>query len=217
MSQPVRLSFFHDVLCAFCSIAASRVRRLEEEFGDDLLVVELRPFALKPEAAVPTGRDVRRQIRLVKQAAREPEGVRLSPAVWRGIDPPLTSMPPLVAAEAALLQGQEAQRVFVERLRETALRGGVNVSRRDVLFEAAAAAGLDMDRFAIAFDAPATLRAVEESRRHAMRHGVTALPSVVIGDEWLLTGVRQLEEYRDALLRWLERRGGGGESPRMLN
>lgn len=213
--RTVRLSFFHDVLCAYCSVAAERVHRLEEEFGE-LLLVELRPFALRPEPAAPTSKDVRRQVRLVKRAAKEPEGCGLSPGLWRGIDPPQTSLPPLVAAEAALLQGTHAQRALIERLREAALKDGINVARRDVLFEAAATVGLDMDRFAAAFDAPATSRAVEESRRHAELHGVTAVPAVVIGDEWLLTGVRELHEYRDVLLRWFERQGGG-ESPRVLN
>jgi len=41
------------------------------------------------------------------------------------------------------------------------------------------------------------LRAVEDSRRDAVVHGVRAVPALVIGDEWLLTGVREIHEYRE--------------------
>jgi len=215
MREPVRLCLFHDVLCAFCQVAAERLRRIEDEFGD-LVEVELRPFPLRTEPASPTRSELRRQVRLVKSAAREREGASLSPALWRGIDPPHSSLPPLVAAEAARLQGRDAQRALLERMREAAFGGGVNVARRDVLLELAAAARLNMDRFVVAFDSPATLRAIENSRREAVGRGVRALPSEVIDEEGLLTGVREVHEYRDALLRWLQRRGGG-DSERVLH
>jgi len=104
MREPIRLSFFHDVLCAFCQVAAERVRRLEEEFGD-LLVVELRPFALRPEEAAPSPRDLRRQVRLVKRASREPEGATLRPRAVAGDGSPVVERAALLAAEAARCRG----------------------------------------------------------------------------------------------------------------
>ncbi|HEY3444951.1 MAG TPA: DsbA family protein [Myxococcales bacterium] len=215
MREPVRLSFFHDVLCAYCCVTAHRLAQLEEEFGD-LVRVDLRAYPLRLEPEAPSKREVRRQVRLVKKAAGEPEHLDLDPALWRSIDPPNSSLPPLVALEAARLQGRCAERALAQRLRDAAFRFGLNVTRRDVLFELADATGLQMDRFATAFDAPGTLRAVEESRLEAMRRGVSAIPAVVIGQEWSLTGVRELHEYRDVLQRWWERRGGT-PSPRALN
>lgn len=207
MVEPVQLNFFHDVLCAFCSVTAERLRQIELEFGD-LVHLEYKPFPLRLEDAAPSGRDLRRQVRWIKRAAKEPEGDGLSPSLWRGLDPPLSSLPPLVAAEAARHQGLCAQRRLLRRLREAALKCGVNVARRDVVLELASASGLDMDRFIAAYDAPATLRAVEASRGEALQHGVHALPSVVVGESWLLTGVRELHEYREVVLRWLQRCGG---------
>lgn len=215
MREPVRLSFFHDVLCAWCSVTAHRLGQLEEEFGG-LVRVELQAFPLRLEAEAPSKREVRRQVRLVKKAAGGPEHLELSPELWRSIDPPLSSLPPLVALEAARLQGRCAERALAARLREAAFRFGLNVTRRDVLLELAAATGLQMDRFTRAFDAPATARAVDESRLEAMRRGVRAIPAVVIDHEWSMTGVRELHEYREVLLRWWEQRGGT-PSPRALN
>jgi predicted DsbA family dithiol-disulfide isomerase len=122
----------------------------------------------------------------------------------------------LLAAEAARAQGRGAQRALLSRLREAALRGEINVARRDVILEMASSAGLDMERFCLDFDAPETLRAVERSRCQAMRHGVRAVPAVVLGGEWLISGVRELHEYREVLLHFLER-CGAGQSPRLLN
>jgi predicted DsbA family dithiol-disulfide isomerase len=202
----IRLSLYHDVLCAMCQVAASRVRRLEDEFGD-LLSVELRPYPMRLEEASPTRLELRKKVRQVCCAAREVEGEGLSAELWRGLDPPTTSLPPLVAAEAARLQGRAAQRSLLDALRDAAFQGALNVTRRDVIFELAASAGLQMDEFAAAFDAPATLRAVEDSRREATRLGVRVVPALVIGGEWLVSGVREIHEYREVLLRWLQRRG----------
>ncbi|MGC4117726.1 MAG: DsbA family protein [Myxococcales bacterium] len=215
MREPVRFTFFHDVLCAYCSVTAHRLTQLEEEFGD-LVQVELRAYPLRLEPEALSRREVRRQVRLVKKAAREPEQLDLSPALWRGVDPPLSSLPPMVALEAARRQGRAAERALAQRLRDAAFRFGLNVARRDVLFELAAATGLSMDQFGSAFDAPSTLRAVEESRLDAMRRGVGAIPAVVVGHEWSMTGIRELHEYREVLQRWWERQGGS-PSPRALN
>ena len=215
MREPVRLAFFHDVLCAYCYVTAQRLAQLEQEFGD-LVRLDLRAFPLRPMPEAVSRREVRRQVRLVKKAAGEPEHLELRSELWRGIDPPQSSLPPLLALEAARQQSRRAEKALAQRLRDTAFRFGVNVTRRDVIFEIAAVTGLAMGRFAAAFDSQATLRAVEQSRLEAIRRGVHAVPAVVIGEEWSMTGVRELHEYREVLLRWCERQGGT-HSPRTLN
>ncbi|HCF62569.1 MAG TPA: thioredoxin [Myxococcales bacterium] len=202
MRIPVLL--FHDVLCAYCTVASARLSALEQEFADTLHVTP-RPYPLRPLEARPSDKELKRLARHVRSVAKLPEGAGYSSSVWIGGDPPCSSTPPLVALEAALLQGEEAQRRMLERLRAVAFRGGMNIARRDVILEVAGAVGLDMPRFVTAFDSQAATRAVELAHRSAIAHGVQALPAVVFGDEWLITGVREVGEYRDALLRWLGR------------
>jgi predicted DsbA family dithiol-disulfide isomerase len=208
MSEKIPIYFFHDVLDAYSLVAAERLQRLKGEFAD-ALEIELRPYPLRPHAERPDAATLKRMARNVRRAAKEPEGDGLTPELWLGSDPPLSSTPALLAAEAALLQGRHAQEKLVWRLRNAALRGGVNVARRDVILEAASASSLDLNRFLAAFDALATQRAVELAHRDAVAHGVRAVPAIAIGDSWLMTGLRDLGEYRDALLRWLEKRGAG--------
>ncbi len=206
MSLKVPVYFFHDVLCAYCVVTAERLRLLQAEFGD-ALELTLRPFPLRFGDTRLEARDVKRLVRTVRKAAKEPEGAGMTPEIWLSEDPPISSLPPLLAVEAALLQGRTAQDRLVTRLRNAAFRAGVDVTRRDVLLEVAAASGLDMTRFIAAFDAQATARAVELSHRDGVLHGVRAIPAVTIGDSWMMTGIRELSEYRDALARFLDEKG----------
>src|SRR5207248_8618331 len=69
-------------------------------------------------------------------------------------DPPSSSLPPLVALEAALPQGHERQHQLLLRMRRAAFLDGINVARRDVQLELASRAGLDMPRFLEQLDDP---------------------------------------------------------------
>jgi predicted DsbA family dithiol-disulfide isomerase len=208
MREPISIAFFHDVLCPWCFVAAERLRVLKAELGDAVEVV-LRPYLLRPEEEPMTPRELTRVVRHARRASREPEGRDLHPALWKGSDRPLSSLPPLVAAQAALHQGQRARDAFLLRMRQAAHVQGINVARTDVLLELASATGLDVREFVRAFESPTTRKAIETSTLDAVRRGVRAVPAVSLGDEWILTGVRSLAEYRDALRRWREERGGG--------
>jgi predicted DsbA family dithiol-disulfide isomerase len=205
-AAPMRIpiTIFHDVLCAYSALTAQRLRTLEAELPD-LIQVSLRPYPLRPLEARPSEKELRRFARHVRAVSRQPEGAGFGTGLWLGGDPPLSSMPPLVALEAALLQGRDAQQALLDRLHTAAFCGGLNVARRDVLLEIASSVGLSMPRFVAAFDSPATTHAIEFAHHDAMARGIRALPAVVIGDDWLMTGVRELAEYREGLERWLSR------------
>jgi len=207
MLRRIPVLFFHDVLCAYCGITAERLSQLRREFGE-LLDISLRAYPLRLDDKVLTDKDLRRLARHVRIASREPEGTGYSAGIWLNGDPPPSSLPPLIALEAARAQGPAAQEALASRLRSAAFRAGLNVCRRDVILEAAVAAGLDVSRLASSLDLRSSARAVESSHQDAVGHGVRAIPSVVVGEEWMLTGVRETSEYRDVLFRWLERHGG---------
>jgi putative protein-disulfide isomerase len=203
MPEPLRLQLFHDALCAWCAVAVDRVFALERDFGG-LLTVSLRPFPLRPEEQLLPRPEAAKVARQLRRASREPEGEGMVADLWRGDDRPLSSVPPLVALEAAQLQGRDAQRALLARIHEAGLKRGINVARRDVLVELAFTAGLDMRRFVAAFESPATARAVELSHREAVARGVRVIPAIALGD-WLLTGARSLAEYRELVRGWVGR------------
>ncbi|HZX64687.1 MAG TPA: DsbA family protein, partial [Myxococcales bacterium] len=143
---PVEVVLFHDVLCSWCYVADARLESLRDEYGN-AVKWSLRPYPLRPESQIPGKKERQVLARHYRRIAKETEGEGVKPDLWIGEDPPSSSLPPLVALEAALPQGYEKQHELLLRMRRAAFLDGINVSRRDVQVELAAGAGLDVPRF----------------------------------------------------------------------
>src|SRR5262249_39621817 len=126
---------------------------------------------------------------------------------------------PLVAIEAAGLQGAWARSVFVEAMRRAALENGINVARPDVALELAAAVGLEMGRFAAADRSLHTRRLVLQEHRSAGERCITRVPTLIINRRWMICGLRSPSEYRRHLRACLAKLGmaTGGLSASMLH
>ena len=86
------------------------------------------------------------------------------------------------------------------RLRHAALEQGLNVTRPDIVFELAERAGLQMNRFTAAFGSSQTRRLIREEYRLARGRGVRRVPTLVIANRWMISGLRETGEYRELLL-----------------
>lgn len=200
----IELVLHHDVLCPWSALADARLRLLVEEF-DGMLRLERSPFATRVEERMPSAREAATQMRAIRKVAREPEGTGFKVDLWRSADPPRSSMPPLVALEAAKILGGDAAQVrMLAALRQAAFRHGLNVAREDVLIEIAERCGLETARFATALFAQGTRRLVTSQHERAEFRGVISVPSVVIGGEWIISGSRSIDDYRDAIRRFGE-------------
>ena len=138
--------------------------------------------------------------------AREQEGKGVKPDLWTGQDPPASSVPPLVALEAALPQGAQLQRELLKAMRRAAFLQGINVARRDVQLELASQVGVDVGRFLEQLDDPRLEQDVNEACEEAEGLGVKGVPALVIGGEWLMQGCRELSEYREVIDKYLRER-----------
>lgn len=206
VKKPLQILVYQDVLCAWCFIADKRLEILREEFGS-AVSWRFRPYPLRTQDSTPSPRERRRWARDVARARLESEGGQLSPDLWSSSDPPGSSIPPLAAIEAARLQGSEKRDALARALRRAALEQGINVSRSDVVFELACSIGLNMNRFAAAFQATQTRRLILEEHRLATDRGVRGVPALVLAGRWLLTGLKDLGEYREHILRCIEKKG----------
>lgn len=105
-----------------------------------------------------------------------------------------------LAAEAAAEQGKFE--VMYQRLFETAEEWGhKETSQRETFFGYAQALGLNMQRFTAAYDDPATLERIEQSRRDGQALGVTGTPTFFLDGEKLRPqSLTDLEEAFDAAL-----------------
>src|SRR5438270_13472870 len=108
----LELVLYHDVLCSWCYVADARLEYLRDEYGPALRW-RLRPYPLRPENQIPDKKQRAVLARHFRRVAREREGKGIKADLWTGQDPPASSVPPLVALEAALPQGQEMQRALL--------------------------------------------------------------------------------------------------------
>lgn len=207
-SEPVTLVLYEDPLSPWCLVAERRIRAALEDFPGAFVPLRLEPFPLRAEPCALTARERRALVAAARKAAREPEAAATTPELWLSRDPPLTTLPALAALVAARLQGAGRETALRAALREAALVRGIDATRRDVLFELASTAGLDVGRFEVALSAPATERRVLESYDEAAAKGIEAPPALVVGDEWLVAGPRSTDEYRGVLRRYVSARLG---------
>jgi predicted DsbA family dithiol-disulfide isomerase len=201
----VELVLFHDVLCSWCYLADARLESLRDEYGPAVRW-SFKPYALRPENQIPDKKERSLLARHFRRISKEREGKGVKPDLWTGADPPSSSLPPLVALEAALPQGSEKQHDLLRRLRRAAFVDGINVARRDVQVELAARAGLDVPRFLEGLDDPDTEQSVTAAGEEAEALGIKGVPALVIGGEWLMQGCRDLAEYRQVIDKYLRER-----------
>ena len=218
--KPLQILVYQDVLCAWCFIADQRLEPLRKEFAG-MVTFRHRPYPLRLEEAPPSDKEVRDWVDEIKRARKEPEGLRLTDSIWTtsGADSPRSSVSALAALEAAKLQGAEKRDALARSLQRAALEQGINVTRPDVVFELASALGLDMNRFAAAYEAPQTRRLILEEHALAADRGVKGVPALVIGGRWMLSGLKETAEYREHILRCLEKAslGAAGSPERLIH
>lgn len=190
---------YQDVLCPWSWLAELRLSPLQDELSAVLRFVP-RPYPLRPMESLPGEEEIARAVRDLEAAGQEREALPLRHELWTSGDPPRSSVEPLAALEAARLQGEAARLALQTRLRHAALEQGLNVTRPDVVFELAARAGLQMNRFAAAFGSPETRRLIREEYGLARSRGVRRVPTLVIASRWMISGLRETGEYRDLLL-----------------
>ena len=203
--RPLQVFVYQDVLCGWCYVADQRLDVLRRELGGTVKFIP-RPYALRTAEGLPTAREVKVAITELQRAQKEAEGKRLSVELWQGTDLPRSSVATLAALEAARVQGAEQRQVFYKAMQHAALVEGINVTRADVLFELAEKLSLQMNRFAATFNSQETRRLILEEHRIATDRGVRGVPTLVIGGRWMVSGVREVSEYREHILGCLGKR-----------
>jgi predicted DsbA family dithiol-disulfide isomerase len=201
-AERVPLVLYDDPLSPWCLIAERRITAALEDLPGVFAPLRHAPFPGRVDPYPLTRAELRAYARVARRAAREPEGAGTCPDLWLSPDPPLSSVPALAALAAARLQGAAHEEALRQAVRQAALFRGVNVARTDVLLELAERAGLDLARFAAAFQARRSADRVRESLEEAVEKGIECAPALVVGEEWLVSGPRSADEYRALLRRY---------------
>lgn len=181
-----------------------RLAAIEEEFGDKINV-EWKSFLLRPE---PEPRTMEKFTRYTKSWMNPDEmEPRTSFNEWSGEhEPPSHSTPSSIAGKAAGTFGPDAYRAFSMAMFEAYFTENRTISERSVQLDIAESVGIDRAAFAeVLNDETKELeQAVFTDYRNAINSEVTAVPSVVVQDQWVLPGALDEEQYRKIVTRSLE-------------
>jgi predicted DsbA family dithiol-disulfide isomerase len=203
----VALDVWSDYLCPWCNVAATRLRKLEDEFGAD---VELRwrSFLLRPEPE--PGRDLakfRRYTELWQRAADEEPSAEFH--VWASEEgPPSHSVPAHLVAKAAAILGAEAFQRMHRALLHAYFAESRDISNPRTLAALWNETGLPAAELERIVADPEVLRRVIEEHNEAVELGVGGVPAVrMVGNDVAITGAQPLEIYRRWVRRALDVRG----------
>jgi len=210
----MRIDFISDVACPWCAIGLASFERALAALGPDAAGIELhfQPFELNP-GMPPEGADAAQYLKAKyglgdAQLAANRENIRARGAalgftfgerahVWNTFDAHRL-------LHWAGLQGPAPQRALKRALLKAYHGEGRNPAAREVLLEAAAAAGLDAsEAAAVIDDRDCFAPEVREAEAEWQQAGIRSVPSVVLDRRFLIQGGQPPEVFEDALRRRL--------------
>ncbi len=203
---PLDIAFVSDVACPWCAIGlASFERALARAEGEVATSLRFEPFELNPDMG-PEG--VETVPYLMRKYGRTAEQVRETQArirergaavgfafgerrhVWNTFD----------AHRMLHWAGLEGRGLELKRALLRAYHGeGRNPGAADVLVELAGAVGLDTARAKAIAAGDEFAAQVRERERYWRERGVSAVPTVVIDDRYVIEGAQPPEAFEQAL------------------
>ena len=202
----MKLEFVSDVACPWCAIGLAGLEQALERLRGDLEVeFEVQPFELNP--------------------GLPPEGEGLADYMARKYGIPASELAPRRqairqrAAQVGLAFGERArvwntfdahrllhwaglegrQRELKRELLSAYHERGANPGAREVLLDAAAAAGLDPVRAAEVIDTGRYAAEVRERIDAWRAMGIGGVPALVVERRWLIEGAQTPDQYERAL------------------
>ena len=203
----MKIDIYSDVACPWCYIGQARFERALREFdGAEHIEVRYRPYQLDPRApmdAEPMYDYLARRFGANARAmAAHVIGIAEGEGLTMDYDNGLTvntlnAHRLLTLAERE--RGVEVQRALMRRLFDAHFAEGKNVGDPRVLAELAADVGLDQDETRNYLESDAGTREVREEIAAAQRLGVSAVPTYVFEDKYIVEGAQPTELFVQAL------------------
>lgn len=210
--EAVRIVEFHDVTCVRSFLAAGRLRRVAEGFGDRVTLAAKVLLVARDEAEA-LGRwsdhAARREAILAAwaRARAEPGGEGIDPARGGRLARMPLSLPAAAAVKGAEERaGMAGHLVLRRRLQEALFLEGRDVGDPGVILQCASAVGLDPTPLAVGLERGAFLSDVFRDDAGGRALGLPGAPSVVFDERWVLEGAAPEARYREVVAARLEGR-----------
>jgi predicted DsbA family dithiol-disulfide isomerase len=209
------LHMWHDYVCPFCNVEATRIMRIKEADGLNL-AVRFHPWPLETaNGTQPQAEDEDKWVQLLRTV--EPDAfARWDPSsgCW-----PASSQLLFAAYEVALVQDIMAAAHFDLLLRQGIFQHPQRVDSIEALSELVREAGLNVAAFRTALEDGSAERQAQAARAEAHNLGIRGIPTLVLpdGEKVINPGlkIRRTDQGRVieddlAALRELLRRAAGG-------
>ena len=202
----MHIDIWSDVVCPWCYIGVTRFERALAQF-DGEVTIRLHPFQLDPDAPVP-GIPARRRYAakfgdeapaILERVTTEARGEGLT----FDFDRAITANTFDAHRAIAFARPRGRDRDLEKRLFRAYFTDGLDVSDRAILADEGARTGLDRDQLAAYLESDDGVDEVMRELNVAFERGITAVPSFVFQDEFLVPGavdtasfLRILEQMR---------------------
>ena len=205
---PLRIDFVSDVVCPWCAIGLASLEQALERTRDVVeATVHIQPFELNPQLG-PGGEDAMDHLQAkygmpAEQVAANQEAIRARGAalgfrfdmarrrrIWNTFDAHRL-------LHWAGLEGR--QRELKHALLRAYFTDGRNIADHDTLVDIAAAAGLPADEAREVLAANVHAEEVRAAEAFFQRHGIHAVPAIIIERRHLLSGGQPVEVFERAL------------------
>ncbi len=207
MAAALKIDFVSDVSCPWCVIGLRALEQALERVGDGGAAIHFQPFELNPQMP-PEGEDIAEHLAQKygstrEQLLRNQENIRA-----RGAELGFTfdmsrrsrvynTFDAHRLLHWAALEGR--QRELKRALFAAYFTEGRNPSDHEVLVDVAARAGLDAQRARAILQSGEYADEVRERERFYTGHGIHAVPSVIINDQYLIQGGQPVEVFEQVL------------------
>ncbi len=207
----MKIDFVSDVSCPWCAIGLHALERALERIATEGIhaTLHFQPFELNP-AMSPEGEDVvahlGRKYRLTPgQIAASSEDIRLRGAALGFVfDMKRRDRIYNTSGAHRLLHhagtgSPAAQRRLKHALFRSYFTEGQNPGARDVLWQAAAQAGLEATAVDATLSSDRHAAAVREKELFYQQHGIHSVPAIILNDRHLISGGQPVAAFERAL------------------
>jgi predicted DsbA family dithiol-disulfide isomerase len=207
MAAPLKIDFVSDVSCPWCVIGLRSLEQALERIGDAGTAIHFQPFELNPQMPA-EGQDIVEHLAQKygstrEQLLRNQEAIRARGAEL-GFTFDMSKRARVYNTFDAhrLLHWAETegrQRELKRALFAAYFTEGRNPSDHEVLIDLTAKAGMDARRARAILESDEYADEVRERERFYTGHGIQAVPSVIINDQYLIQGGQPVEVFEQAL------------------